>query len=320
MSVDTETGLVTTDKESLVVITKDQVTLIKETVAKDATDAELALFFYDCRRRGVHPLDKLLYFTRRRGKYTPITSIDFMRARAAATREHMGTDDAVFEGTPKTEGFSATVTVYRLVQGQRCAFTATARWAEYVPESANNADAMWQKMPHGQLGKCAEALALRKACPQELEGLHTIEEMDQIMVEPANPVLRPPQRRSATPAMVSAPTPEPVIDAKAEPVPAVTEAPADPPFDPRDEQPAEPGCTITLIEAFSGVKKVEGKPDKPWQKWAINLSDGRKGGTFDTKIRDIAVALAAAHASVDATIEMKNNYSTIVDLWEVGRE
>ena len=55
------------------------------------------------------------------------------------------------------------------------AFPATARWAEYVPDQPF----MWNKMPHTMLGKCAEALALRKGFPQELSGLYAAEEMAQ---------------------------------------------------------------------------------------------------------------------------------------------
>ena len=159
-------------------VTDDQISLIRNTVAQGATENDLKLFFYDCQRRGVHPLDKLIHFTKRNGKYTPITSIDFMRGRAAETGEYAGNDDAAF-GETFEEKFphSATVTVYRIVQGQRCPFTATARWAEYVPN--DNQAFMWKKMPYTMLGKCAEALALRKAFPQQLSGLYSSEEMDQ---------------------------------------------------------------------------------------------------------------------------------------------
>ena len=157
-------------------ITPDQLALIRNTVAKDATPDELQLYLFDCQRQGVHPLDKLIHFTKRSGKYTPITSIDFMRIRAAATGECAGVDDAVFTGTPKTDDFCARVTVWRLVQGQRAAFSASARWSEYKP-TAN--DFMWLKMPHVMLGKVAEALALRRGFPMQLSGLYAKEELDQ---------------------------------------------------------------------------------------------------------------------------------------------
>jgi phage recombination protein Bet len=154
----------------------EELDLIKKTVANGATDAELKLFLFDCQRRGVHPLDKLIHFTKRGGRYTPVTSIDFMRSQAAMTGEMAGSDDAAFVdaldgGHPE----SAFVTVYRLTQGQRFAYSATARWSEYCPDNAP----MWRRMPHTMLGKCAEALALRKAFPQQLAGLYTTDEMDQ---------------------------------------------------------------------------------------------------------------------------------------------
>jgi phage recombination protein Bet len=137
----------------------------------------LKLFLFDCHRQGVHPLDKLLHFTKRGGKYTPITSIDFMRTRAADTGEYAGSDDARFAPTSLPHPTEATVKVWRLVQGQRCPFEATARWDEYCPPSGQ--DHMWRKMPHTMLGKCAEALALRKGFPRQLAGLYATEEMDQ---------------------------------------------------------------------------------------------------------------------------------------------
>ena len=111
------------------VVTRDQLALIKKTVAVGATDAELELFLFDCQRRGVHPLDRLIHFTKRGGRYTPITSIDFLRGRAHDTGEMAGSDDVVFDKDART----ATVTVYRLTRGTRYAYSATARYNEYVP-------------------------------------------------------------------------------------------------------------------------------------------------------------------------------------------
>lgn len=169
-------------KQSLAIVppavTEDQLDLIKRTVAKDATNDELKLFFYDCQRRGVHPLDKLLHFTKRDGKYTPVTSIDFMRSQASDSGEYAGNDDAQFLLSEETQRpIEAHITVYRMVQGQRCPFTATARWSEYFP--GDKQGFMWRKMPHTMLGKCAEALALRKAFPRQLAGLYERSEMDQ---------------------------------------------------------------------------------------------------------------------------------------------
>lgn len=160
-------------------LTRDQIDLIKKTVALGATDEELRLFIHDCQRRGVHPLDRLLHFTKRGGKYTPITSIDFMRSRAAETGEYAGNEDAqyVYADPDAKHPTQATVTVWRIVQSQRCAFTATARWNEYYPGDA--VGFMWNKLPHVMLSKVAEALALRKGFPQQLSGLYETSEMDQ---------------------------------------------------------------------------------------------------------------------------------------------
>ncbi len=154
----------------------DQFAVIKQTIFPGCNDDQLALYVHDCKRHGVHPMDGMIYPQLRKGRYVAITSIDFLRARADSTGLYAGNDDPVFGGEPKTPGFTATATVYKLIGGQRCGFSATARWPEYCPEQ--NAF-MWQKMPHTMLGKCAEALALRKAFPQQLAKLYTGDEMDQ---------------------------------------------------------------------------------------------------------------------------------------------
>lgn len=182
---------------STVAVTNDQLDLIRRTIAKDATPDELKLYLYDCQRQGVHPLDKLIHFTKRSGKYTPITSIDFMRIRAADTGEYAGSDVALFAGQDGVwtslwletgPPLASMVTVWRIVQGQRCKFEAVARWAEYKPESN---DFMWKKMPATMLSKCAEACALRKGFPRQLAGLYAKEELDQ--AESASPQSQSPR-------------------------------------------------------------------------------------------------------------------------------
>jgi phage recombination protein Bet len=160
--------------------TRDKVDLIKRTVAKGATDDELALFLHQAQRTGLDPLARQIYFQKRRSKsngdqVTILVGIDGYRVVANRTGLYAGNDDPVFddEANPR----KATVTVYKMIGGQRCPFTATARWEQYYPGDAQGF--MWRKMPHLMLGKCAEALALRKAFPAELSGVYVKEEMDQ---------------------------------------------------------------------------------------------------------------------------------------------
>ena len=170
-------------------VTPDQLDLVRTTVARGATNEELKLYLYDCQRQGIHPLDKLLHFTKRGGKYTPIVSIDLMRLRAADTNEYVGNDAYTFTGTPGQRGFTASAKVWRFVQGQRVPFERSARWEEYCPPAGQ--DHMWRKMPHVMLGKCAEAQALRAGFPRQLHGLYASEELDQADAPASKPAAGP---------------------------------------------------------------------------------------------------------------------------------
>lgn len=179
-------------RDTMIGLSTEKIELVKRTVAKGATDDELALFVAVANRTGLDPFTRQIHFVKRRTwnkdtrKYEELgtiqTGIDGYRAVAARTGEHAGTDDAVIEeenGAP----VKATVTVYRMIGGEPRAFTATARFSEYVQkykgENIEKLSGQWAKMPFLMVSKCAEALALRKAFPTLLSGIYTEEEMDQ---------------------------------------------------------------------------------------------------------------------------------------------
>ncbi len=163
--------------------TPEQVDLIKNTVAKGATDDELKLFLYTSKRTGLDPLTKQIHFVKRwdsklQKEVGAIqTGIDGYRAIAERTKTLAGIDDVQYEIGEDKKPIKATVTVYRIVEGLRVGFTASARWTEYVPPEKQRF--MWNKMPFLMLGKVAESLALRKAFPSDLSGVYTNEEMSQ---------------------------------------------------------------------------------------------------------------------------------------------
>lgn len=185
---------------------RDQVDLIKEQIAKDATDNELKLFLYQCQRTALDPLAKQIYFRKQWNKKRGcndiifITAIDGYRLIADRTGKYAGNDDPVFDNEDNPQ--KATCTVYKMVDGQVRPFTASARWSQFYP--GDQQGFMWQKMPHHMLGKCAEALALRKAFPNELSGIYTKEEMDQ--ADFVAETIELPQEASTTPPPALTPT------------------------------------------------------------------------------------------------------------------
>lgn len=190
----------------------DQIQLITNTVAKGATTDELKLFLYTAQRTGLDPLTRQIHFVKRAGQMTIQTGIDGYRAIASRTGELAGIDDPIYEEA-NNRPIKATVSVYRMVQGQRVAFTASARWSEYAPQGGQGF--MWQKMPYLMLGKVAESLALRKAFPLDLSGLYTQEEMaqadDEVKHTEAEVVTTPTinSKAASVPVAKSSPTPTP---------------------------------------------------------------------------------------------------------------
>jgi phage recombination protein Bet len=155
--------------------TRDKIELIKRTIAVGASDDELQLFLYTAKKTGLDPLARQIYAIKRAGKMTIQTGIDGYRLIADRTRQLAGISDYVFDSEEGKFPKKATVTVSKIIDGLVRDFTASARWDEYSQQSSP----MWNKMPYLMLGKCAEALALRKAFPADLSGVYTTEEMSQ---------------------------------------------------------------------------------------------------------------------------------------------
>ena len=171
-------GLATIQNNAMV-LDAEKVELLSKTIANGAPPLEFEMFVGVCNRTGLDPFAKQIYFIQRGGRWSWQTGIDGYRLIADRTGKYAGSDDPEFVGDPDggQHPVTATVTVYKMLEGQRCPFTATARWSEYYP--GDKGGQMWAKMPYLMLGKCAEALALRKAFPAELSGLYTREEMAQ---------------------------------------------------------------------------------------------------------------------------------------------
>jgi phage recombination protein Bet len=177
---------------SLVNFNEEQINLIKSQIAPKATDSELQLFLYQAKRTGLDPLTRQIYAIHRAckenvngawvwvNKMSIQTSIDGFRVIAERSGDYAGQDEPIFveEGNKL---ISCKVTVYRFRNDTRYpAAVGVAYWSEYVQtDKENNPSGLWKKMPHTMLAKVAEALALRKAYPQDLSGLYTSDEMNQ---------------------------------------------------------------------------------------------------------------------------------------------
>lgn len=179
---------------STVEYSREQIDLLKRTVCKGSTDDEFQLFAHVCKKSKLDPFAKQIHAVKRWSKaegrevMSIQVGIDGYRLIAHRTNVCAGISDPSFTyrlnpetGEPTLQIESASVIVKKIVGGHVCEFKATAFWSEYYP--GEKMGYMWRQRPKGQLGKCAEALALRKAFPSELSGLYTNEEMDKTEVE-----------------------------------------------------------------------------------------------------------------------------------------
>lgn len=147
-----------------------------------------------------------------------------IRTTAMRTKDYAGIDEVVF-GPPITQTFAGTakdgskiektvtfpewasVTVYRLDRtGTPRAYKAKVFWLETYASMGKGdlPNEMWESRAYGQLDKCVEAAAIRKAFPEEVGNTYSAEEMEgkTIDITPDHTPAAPPP----APKLVSPPS------------------------------------------------------------------------------------------------------------------
>lgn len=242
--------------------TEAERTAIRAEICKGATDSQFELFISEAEARELRPGPHLIFQLRNAKEYDTtlgasifvkkaywITTIAALRLIAQRTGQYLGqgAEEYVYLDAGGSPTLKSDIPLPSLINKQipqepwvarakvyRRGFTepmiGMARFEAYAATVKRNDNGkteyvltdVWSKRGPEQLFKCAEALALRKAFPEELGSLYIAEELREESPETVQP----------TPVTV---TPEPVA------VPKVNQTPAEPTTAPR------PGETINAV-------------------------------------------------------------------------
>jgi phage recombination protein Bet len=165
--------------------TPDQIQLLQTTICRGSTSDEFQLFIHACKKTGLDPFMRQIYAVKRwdsglkREAMAIQVGIDGFRAIADKSGHYAPGKETVYSYDKDGQILSATAYVKKQTRdGTWHEIGATAFYSEYVAKNKDgNATNMWASKSHIMLGKCAEALALRKSFPYELSGIYAPEEL-----------------------------------------------------------------------------------------------------------------------------------------------
>lgn len=171
----------------------NQLAALRQIGVENAPQADLAVFLNYSQRTGLDPFARQIYMIGRKQrqgdnwttKWTIQASIDGLRIVAERSGDYAGQVGPEYCGADgvwrdvwigNEPPVASRVGVLR--KGFAAPLYAVAYWHEYVQTDRDgNPTSMWRSKPLLMLAKCAEALALRKAFPNDLAGLYTADEM-----------------------------------------------------------------------------------------------------------------------------------------------
>lgn len=197
-------------------ISNEDTELIRNTICKGSTDVEFKLFLNQCRATGLNPLARQIFavqrydFMAKKSVMSIQVSIDGFRLIAERTGKYAGQvgpfwcgEDGIWKDVWLTDIPPVAARVGALRNDFKEPCWGVARFNAYAQrKKEGDLTRMWATMPDAMLCKCAEALALRKAFPQELSGVYSSDEMGQADNE---------QPKSAMAQWAKTPAPKPVM-------------------------------------------------------------------------------------------------------------
>lgn len=164
--------------------TEAQQKLVRDTFANGASPAEFAVLLETAKVWSLDPFRKQLYFIQRWDSqkrcnvWAVQVSVDGLRAMAERTGLYEGQDEPEYEHDDQGGLKLCRVRVYR--RDWPRPMVGVAYWSEYVQTNKDGVlTSFWRTKPHIMLAKCAEAIALRKAFPEQMAGAYAPEEMGE---------------------------------------------------------------------------------------------------------------------------------------------